>query len=35
MPGLLVMRALCRLPMPRPDDAEAMVDTLLAGAAPR
>jgi AcrR family transcriptional regulator len=34
LPGLLVMRALCRLPMPRPEDAERMVDTLLAGAAP-
>lgn len=30
-PGLLVMRALCRLPMPQPADAERMVDTLLSG----
>jgi AcrR family transcriptional regulator len=33
LPGLLLMRALCRLPMPHPDEAERMVDTLLLGAA--
>jgi len=32
LPGLLVVRALCRLPMPPPEDARRMVDALLDGA---
>jgi AcrR family transcriptional regulator len=35
LPGMLVVRAICRLPMPRPEDAERMVDLLLTGAVPR
>lgn len=35
LPGLLVLRAICRTPMPPVEDAERLVDAVLNGAAPR
>jgi AcrR family transcriptional regulator len=35
LPALAMMRAICRVPMPPPEDAERIVDLLLAGATPR